>query len=190
MSPENRLAGLFAALDRLPAGARRALTAAIPIALVAVLVAAFVLAAHGQHHHAARTAAAQPPAAATPTPPRRENPMPPVGSDAAAQPVTAAIDPARRFIESYVAFSYGHGRVNAVRAADPQLRRTFADQRPRVPPAQRKRHPTVAALRVVEYSPGVAKATATIADGAALRYTLVFYLDHRPGGWLVTRMAD
>ena len=56
-------------------------------------------------------------------------------------------------------------------------------------PAQRKRHPRVVALRVAAFSPGVARATAVVADGE-LRYPLVFFLDRRAGGWLVTRMAD
>ena len=30
---------------------------------------------------------------------------------------------------------------------------------------------------------------AEVADGE-IRYPLVFFVDHRPGGWLVTRMAD
>jgi hypothetical protein len=102
--------------------------------------------------------------------------------------VSAARAPARRFLEGYLAFSYGHGRLSAIADADRQLLRALQGQR--VPPAARKRHPRILALRVEESAPGVARATATIADGRAIRYPLVFYLDRRPAGWLVTRLAD
>ena len=196
MGPEDRLARLLASLDRLPRGARRALTVLLPLALLGALVASLVFAPSNRDHEAKPVAGQTPPptrSTATPPPsaPAREpDPTPPVGGDVGGgRPVAAAIDPARAFVESYVAFSYGRARLGAIRSADPALLRTFAGQRARVPPAQRKRHPRVVALQVRGFSPGVARATAVVADGE-VRYPLVFFLDRRPGGWLVTRMAD
>ena len=191
MGPEDRLARLLASLDRLPRGARRALTVLLPLALLGALAASLVLAPSKRDHEAKPVAGhTPPPTLSTPMPAREPDPTPPVGGDiGGGRPVAAAIDPARAFVESYVAFSYGRARLGAIRSADAALVGTFAGQRARVPAAQRKRHPRVVALRVAAFSPGVARATAVVADGE-LRYPLVFFLDRRPGGWLVTRMAD
>jgi hypothetical protein len=101
--------------------------------------------------------------------------------------MSAASGPAHRFLQGYLAFSYGHGRASAITDADPQLLRTLADQR--VPAAARRRRPRIMALRVAQSVPGVAQATATVADGSGVRYPLVFYLERRPAGWLVARLA-
>ena len=190
MGPEDRLARLLAALDRLPQDARRALTVLLPVALLGALVASLLLAPHSRHHVNAPVAE-RARSATRPPSPGRPDPTPPVGGQPGgglgAGSVAAAIDPGRAFIESYLSFSYGQARRRAIRAADPALVRTFADQR--LPPAQAKRHPRVVALRVAAFSAGVARATAVVADGR-VRYPLVFFLERRPGGWLVTRMAD
>ena len=191
MGPEDRLARLLAVLDRLPRATRRALTVLLPLALLGALLAALIFAPQARHHAAQTTASHTAPtrSTATPTPAREPDPMPPVGGDVGGGPVAAAIDPARAFVESYVAFSYGRARVGAIRSADPALVRTFAGRQARVPAAQRKRDPRVVALQVRGFSPGVARATAVVGDGE-VRYPLVFFLDRRAGGWLVTRMAD
>jgi hypothetical protein len=169
--PEDRLARLLAALDRLPRRARRLLAVLVPLLLFGLLIASLTLAP-----------SAEQPAHRRPINDggRTHRPSAPV--------LAAARAPARRFLQSYLAFSYGHGRVSAIRDADPQLLRALAGQR--VPPAARKRRPRVTALQVKESAPAVAQATATIADGSAIRYPLVFYLERRPRGWLVTRLAD
>ena len=195
MGPADRLGQLLAALDRLPSGARRALTVLLPVALLATLVASLLLAPHTRHHETKPAGERTRPAAERVRPatrsPARPDPTPPVGAqaggDVGAGSVAAAIDPGRAFIESYLAFSYGKARRRAIRAADPALVATFADQR--LPPVQGKRHPRVVALRVAAFSSGVARATAVVADGR-VRYPLVFFLERRPSGWLVTRMAD
>jgi hypothetical protein len=45
-------------------------------------------------------------------------------------------------------------------------------------------------LQVLSQARETAQATATITDGSRLQYPLVFYLDRRPSGWIVTRLAD
>jgi hypothetical protein len=169
--PEDRLAQLLTGLDRLPVGARRLLGVLLPLLLFGLLIASLALAPSG----------GQP----APRPPSN------VGGHAQSrsEPVLAATsDRARRFLQGYLAFSYGHGPVSAIRDADPQLLQALAGQR--VPPAARKRRPRITALRVEESAPDVAQATATIADGSGVRYPLVFYLERRPRVWLVTRLAD
>jgi hypothetical protein len=171
VSPEDRLARFLRALDELPSGARRLLAVAVPLLLLGAVIAAVAL-------------------APSPEPPARR---PSTGNRRPIQrtsepDVPAARAPARRFLEGYLAFSYGHGRLSAIADADRLLLRALQGQR--VPPAARKRHPRILALRVEQSAPGVARAAATIADGSGIRYPLVFYLDRRPAGWLVTRLAD
>jgi hypothetical protein len=171
VSPEDRLARFLRALDELPSGARRLLAVVVSLLLLGLLIAAVALAPSPEQ-------AAPRPSSGDRRPIQR-----------ASEPgVPAARAPARRFLEGYLAFSYGHGRLSAIADADPLLLRALQGQR--VPPAARKRHPRILALRVDESAPGVARATATIADGSGIRYPLVFYLDRRPAGWLVTRLAD
>jgi hypothetical protein len=170
VSPGDRLARLLRALDELPRGVRRLLAAVVSLLLLGVLIAAVALA------------------------PSPERPVrrPSTGVRGRIQSprepgVSAARAPARRFLEGYLAFSYGHGRLSSIRDADPQLLRALTGQR--VPPAARKRHPRILALRVQESAPGVAQATATIVDGSGVRYPLVFYLERPSRGWVVTRLA-
>jgi hypothetical protein len=188
MRPEDGLARLLAVLDRLPCAARRALTVLLPLVLLGALVASLVLSPRAQHNRAGTSASHGAPAWPTVEPTPTSELTSGVGGDLGGGSVAAAVDPARAFIESYVAFSYGHARLRAIRSADPGLVRSFAGRHARVTLALRKRHPQVVALRVAAFSPGVARATAVVADGP-IRYPLVFFLDRRPGGWRVTRMA-
>jgi hypothetical protein len=170
VSPEDRLARFLQALDGLPRGVRRLLAVVVPSLLLGALIAAIALAPS----------------------PGQPIPRPSTGEGGriqrAGEPdVSAARAPARRFLEGYLAFSYGHGRVSAITDADRQLLRALADQR--VPAAARRRRPRIIALRVQQSVPGVAQATARVADGSGVRYPLIFYLERRSRGWLVTRLA-
>jgi hypothetical protein len=168
--PEDRLARLLTGLDQLPRGVRRLLAVLLSLLLFGVLVGSVMLAASPQR------------------PAHR-----PLSSDAeraqrsSGPGLSAARDRARRFLRGYLAFSYGHGRVSEIRDADPRLLRALRGQR--VPPAARKRRPRIVALRLQESASGVAQATATVADGSAIGYPLVFYLERRPRVWVVTRLA-
>jgi hypothetical protein len=163
VTPEDRLARLLVALAGLPRGARLLL----PLLLFGLLIASLALAPSG----------GQPSSSSDRGRAQRSEPD-----------LSMASGPARRFLQGYLAFSYGHGWVSRIRAADPRLLRALASQR--VPPAARRRRPRIVALRVQESAPGVAEATAMIADGSGVRYPLVFYLERRSRGWLVTRLAD
>jgi hypothetical protein len=89
---------------------------------------------------------------------------------------------ARRFLEGYLAFSYGHGRISAIHDADRGLLGTLEGQR--VPAAARKRRPRIVALRVKQTAPGVAEATAMVADGSgiATRWSAIWSAG-RVAGW-------
>lgn len=187
MNPDDRIARVLKALDGLPRGARRALMAVIPLLLLAALVATFAIAPSGRRDEASarRPTARHRPAGAAVVPPSR--PTVPAAPEPA---LSTATDPALRFLRGYLAYSYGHGPVHAIRNADPQLITSLRQSRPRVPPAARERRPRVTTLQVLPQAPGTAQATATISDDSGVQYPLVFYLDRRPDGWTVTRLGD
>lgn len=191
MTPEGGLARLLGALDRLPRGARRLLALMIPALLLGALVAAFALATarerRSQRSERGGAARAQT-MKRTPRPTRD----PAASRDVGQAALSAAIDPARRFVEGYLAYAYGLGRLSAIPDADPQLLRALAGQRARVPPAAARRRPRVSALRVTSRSPRMAQATATatVAGASAVQYALVFLLERRAGRWTVTEIPD
>ena len=160
----------------------------IPLLLLAALVATFAIAPSGRRGDAPAQprAAEHRPVGTAVVPPSRPAPAPMAQEPA----LSAATDPAVRFLRGYLAYSYGRGSVRAIRDADPKLIASLRRARPRVPPAARKRRPRITTLQVLPQALGTAQATATIADGSGLQYPLVFYLDRRPGGWTVTRLGD
>jgi hypothetical protein len=187
MTPDDRLARVLKALDRLPRAARRALVGVLPLLLLAALVATFAIAPSGHSDDAsARRPTARHRPSGTAVVPRPRSTVP-----AAPEPaLSAATSPALRFLRGYLAYSYGRGPVHAIRAADPQLIAALRQARARVPPAARTSRPRSTTLQVLPQAPGTAQATATINDGSGPGYPLVFYLDRRPSGWTVTRLAD
>jgi hypothetical protein len=171
VTPEDRLARQLTGLDQLPRGVRRLLAVLLSLLLFGVLVGSVILAASPQR------------------PAHRSSSSDAERLQHSSRPgLSAARDRARRFLRGYLAYSYGHRRVSAIRDADPVLLRALEDQR--VPPAARKRQPRIMALHLRESTPGVALATGTVADGSGIRYPLVFYLERRSRGWVVTRLAD
>ena len=189
MNPDDHIARALNMLGGLPRTARRALMAVIPLLLLVALVATFALAPFdpGGDTHAPRPGAARHRAAEAPV-------VPAVPSAPAAAPyessLLGATNPALRFLRGYLAYSYGRGRLQAVRDASPELIAALHQARPRVPLAARMRRPRITTIQVLPQAPGTAQATATITDGSALQYPLVFYLDRRPSGWTVTRLGD
>jgi hypothetical protein len=188
MSPDDRIARAIGALDRLPRIAHRALIAAIPLLLLAGLVATFAIAPSGRGGDTSVPG----PAARHRATANRLLPAPrPAPAAATGEPsLSAATGPALRFLHGYLASSYGRGRVQAIRAASRELIAALRRGRPRVPPAARTRRPRIASLQVLSQAPGTAQATATISDGSGVEYPLVFHLDRRASGWTVTRLAD
>jgi hypothetical protein len=189
VKPGDRIAAILDALDRLSPGARGALIVVSPLLLLAALVAAFAIAPHG------RGGGAPPPHSSTTDHPRTQPtlipPSRPAPATASTEPaLSAATGPALRFLRDYLAYSYGRVSLTAIRNADPGLIASLRRAHPRVPPAARKRRPRVTTLQVLSQAPSAAQATATISDGSGPQYPLIFYLDRRPGGWVVTRLGD
>jgi hypothetical protein len=97
---------------------------------------------------------------------------------------------AQRFARGYAAVLYGRGRVSAIERATAKLRREVEREIVRVPPTRTELHPRILRVRVTAQSAARAIATATVDDGAAPRYPVVFFVDARAGGWVVTRLAN
>jgi hypothetical protein len=188
VSPGDRIARTLNALDGLPRLARLTLMILVPLVLLAALVATFAIAPRGPADTAStrRNEARQSPARHRLVPPSR-----PAATETSQEPaLSSASHPALGFLRGYLAFSYGRGTVDAIRNADRRLIASLRESHARIPPAERKRHPRVATLQIVPQAHGAVQATATITDGSGPQYPLVFYLDRRPSGWVVTRLGD
>lgn len=188
MNPGDRIARVLSALDRCPRLVRRGLMVVMPLLLLAALAATFAIAPDGTGDSAPirRKVSHQPAAERKLVPPSQPRP-----TRTAREPaLSSATDPALGFLRSYLAFSYDRGTVDAIRHADRSLIASLRDSHSHVPPAARERHPHVTTLQIVPQARGTVQATATVADGSGPQYPLVFYLDRRPGGWIVTRLGD
>ncbi|MGH2945812.1 MAG: hypothetical protein ACRDPC_06045 [Solirubrobacteraceae bacterium] len=187
MNSGDRLARLLNALDGPPRGVRRGVMLILPLLLLAALIATFAIAPSGGSHRAPQRPAHEPqPPAPKLVPPSKSTPPP--GSREPA--LSAATDPALRFLRGYLAYSYGRGSIDAIRDANPELIASLRRARARVPPAARKRLPRITTLQVLPQAPNTAQATATVDDGSGAQYALIFYLDRRARGWTVTRLGD
>ena len=158
-------------------------------ALVAaiVLVAALVLDLAGRPSQSIPT---------PPTPSATSLRRPPATPSQTARPAgpaepgaRAAEAAARRFLQGYLAYLYGHGPPSAVRAASPLLRRRLGRERPRVSPATRRRRGRVAELSARRLRDGGFAVTATIDDGGVARYPITLTLERRGRGFEVTEVG-
>ena len=120
----------------------------------------------------------------TPSAPR----SPAAGTPAARDGVEAAKRTARRFLTDYLPYTYGRRPARSIRAATPPLRRRLATERPRVPPAVRRRHPRVLLVQAEGVSRTHGAVTALVSDGGH-RYTVELELHRGRPGWTVTNVA-
>lgn len=104
---------------------------------------------------------------------------------APAAPLARPLAAARRFLNGYLPFVYGHGTAQAIPATAPSLRDRLAASRLRVPPAASKRHPRVVGLDGRRLAAGGTLVTATIADGGPATYPISLTLARLNGRWLV-----
>ncbi len=111
-------------------------------------------------------ASAGPPA---PAPPR-----------ASAAPETAA----RRFLQGYLRWLYGQAPLHAIENATTGLLTDLKSHPPRIPPAMRSLHATVAAIAMQRHG-GRWQALPNVTDGRET-YELVLTLTQRRGRWLVS----
>lgn len=168
----------------------------------AVVIVGAALMAIALHHHPApragapaaapiRPASAPPPStpaqaaapAVSPTPPGR-----PVGPDRAGGAPPGAEQSARKFLDGYLAYLYGRGSARAIPLASSEVRRALAARPPRVSPAQRERHPRIAALSAQPLTGGAISMTATIDDGGVARYAIRVKLARRARSWRVVQL--
>jgi hypothetical protein len=102
---------------------------------------------------------------------------------------TAARSGARRFLSTYLPFTYAQIPASKIQAATPALHARIASDPPDVPSPIRRLHPQITALAIIPariVNPGSGwAATATITDGQQ-RYQVTIKLGHAHGRWLVT----
>lgn len=147
--------------------AEREQRAAFLIATAAVVVATLVLATGSAPHS---SSARRDPAGSTPS--------------KALAPSGPVVTVARRFLDGYLGYLYGHAPAHAVRDAVPALSRLLAARRLIVPPAMRSLRPRVLALGSAPASPGRVGVNATVNDGELASYQLELILA-RVGGRLL-----
>jgi hypothetical protein len=120
----------------------------------------------------------------TPNAPR----SPAAGTPASRDGVQTAKRAARRFLADYLPYTYGRHPARSIRAATPPLRRRLATERPRVPPAVRRRHPRVLLVQAEDVSRTRAAVMALVGDGGH-RYTVELELHRARPGWTVTNVG-
>jgi len=102
-----------------------------------------------------------------------------------AKPLAGPLAAARRFLDGYLPFVYGHGSPRAIAATAPSLRDRLAASRLRVPPAASERHPRVARIDGRRLGAGRVLVQARVADGGPATYPISLTLARRDGRWLV-----
>ena len=179
---------------------RRLFVVAVAVILVAAGAMAGLDDSGGSPGPGAGTGAAAPPAvAASPPPvpavaspattvPSEEGPAA-AGSLASREQMGQAKRAAHEFLAGYLRYSYGRGTARAIAGAGVRLRRRLARERPRVPPAERRRRPRVLLVQSDGASPDGARLLALVGDGRR-RYTVSLGLERRPAGWRVTSVGD
>src|SRR4051794_21804378 len=97
---------------------------------------------------------------------------------------------ATRFLHGYLPFLYGQVGASRINRLTPELGRSLADQRARVTPAERARHPRVLQLG---FAPGDATRAvlfeAQVSDGVS-RYRVRMRVALRARRWVVVELPD
>lgn len=154
--------------------------------LASATVAAVLLAGCGGDHAKPQSTPAPPPA-----------PGPIIGGQgqAARDPLSSAerrqaATVVRRFLSGYLPYLYGRTPASRVTPVTPSVARTLRSGSARVTPAQRRRHPRVAALHVTGQTAHSALATVQVADGGPAPYQLTLTVERRDGRWTITDLGD
>ena len=101
----------------------------------------------------------------------------------------AATGVARAFLDGYLAFSYGHGKASAIRAAAAHLVRALDRAPPRVPAAVARARPRVTSLRALaRASTREVIVVAAVNDGQR-RYEVPITVRRAGDRWLVTEIS-
>lgn len=118
---------------------------------------------------------------ARPTPPRsgiRSRPT------ASASPPAGATSAARRFLATYLPYSYGQLPARNIQGTTAALKAQLAKQPPAAPPAVKALHPVIRSLTLEPDPTGGWAAIAAILDGQQ-SYVLTLHLRHERDGWQV-----
>lgn len=169
---------------RFPHAAGSAIVFAAAVLVIGLAVAAVLTAGNGNRTPGASHRSILPAPASTSTSLTSSSPV------ATREPVEPATQPALRFLNAYLAYSYGRGRASGIPDASPSVIRSLVRSRPRVPPAAARQNPRVTTLQVVRQGPRSVQATATVADGSGTQYPLVLFLDLRHRRWIVSGLGD
>lgn len=106
-----------------------------------------------------------------------------------AAPPAEALRTARRFLDGYLAFAYGRGPAGGVKDTTSRLAAALTDRARIVPPALRRLHPRLVALRVTRSGRGAIIVTGLVMDGEVLAYPIRILLVARGSRYLVTGLA-
>ncbi len=114
-----------------------------------------------------------------------EEGLPVAATRATAVSIAEAKRTVRRFLAGYLAYSYGQAPASRIRAVAPALKRSLAENPPRVPDSERAREPHVKLIQTNGVGPAAASLLALVDDGAR-SYSLALSLEHGAAGWTVT----
>lgn len=117
------------------------------------------------------------------------------GPPAARDPLTSgqrrqASAAVRRFLVGYLPYLYGRGTAGRVAPVTPSVARTLRSGSARVTPAQRRKRPRVAALKVTGQTARSALAAVQVADGGPATFQLTLTVERRAGRWVISDLGD
>ncbi len=104
-------------------------------------------------------------------------------------PPAEALRTARRFLDGYLAFAYGHGPASVVKDTTSRLAAALSDRARMVPPALRRLHPRLVALRTTSSTGAALVVTGLVKDGEVVAYPIRVVLAAHGGRYLVTGLA-
>lgn len=104
-------------------------------------------------------------------------------------PPDEALRTARRFLNGYLAFAYGHGPASAVKDTTSSLAAALTDRARMVPPALRRLHPRLVALRASGSTGTAILVTGLVKDGEVVAYPIKVMVASRGGRYLVSGLA-
>lgn len=96
----------------------------------------------------------------------------------------------RRFLDGYLPYLYGRGPAGRIAPVTPSVARTLRAGHARVTPAQRRRYPRVAELKVTGQTARSALAAVQVADGGPAPFQLTLTVERRDGRWTVSDLGD
>ncbi len=112
-----------------------------------------------------------------------------VGPVKGGAPPAEALRTARTFLDGYLAFAYGHGPASAVKDAASGLAAALRKRARLVPPALRRLHPRLVAVRAVSSTGAAIVVTGVVKDSEVVAYPIRVVLAEHGGRYLVTGLA-